>query len=619
MSGGRPRVAGLFRHLLAAFVLSWSAGTGASPLAGHPSPYLRLHAGDPVAWRELDADVMAAARDDDRLLFVSVGYFACHWCHVMQRESFRDEAIAAVLNRDFVPVKVDRELDPALDARLTSFAERLLGQAGWPLNVFVTPEGHPLFAVLYMPPEAFAATLERVQDNWRGRKEALRRAAARMETGTPPPARDTLDRDAVDALVETFVSQALVFHDDFQGGFGTVSKFPQAPALLYLLELAASANAERVRPVLELTLDAMAGGGLFDHVGGGFFRYVVDPDFATPHFEKMLYDNAQLALVYLRAETLLPGRGYGVVARRTLDFMQREMQAAGGAMIASLSAVDGNDVEGGYYLFGDDELSAILDPDRLRVVRAHCQVRGAARFAAGHHLRCSATLAHVARNLGVSEDEVAALFGSARELLLAARSRRQLPLDTKQLAGWNALALSAFSEAARVFGDDRYAAVARNVRDHLVSKHWRDGELLRAVHDDRAVGRASIEDYALVARGLLDHASLTGSANDHDLARRVVEAAARRFRDGNGWQVVAEPVLAPLPPVELVTDSPLPSPIAVLADAAMDIVDTGVDAGTAVALRQLAREALNRAHQQLAANAFFHATHIRALDRLAAR
>ena len=615
MSGRRRTSAGFLRCLLLSIGLSWVVSALAGPLADHASPYLALHADDPVAWRELDADAMARARSDDRLLFVSVGYFACHWCHVMQRESFRDEKIASTLNRDFVPVKVDRELDPALDARLVAFAERLLGQAGWPLNVFVTPEGHPLFAVLYMPPDAFAATLDRMAATWRSRADALRTAAARVESGTPPPARERLDRAEVDHLVDTFVEQALIFHDDFQGGFGTVSKFPQAPALLYLLELASSTAAGRVRPVLELTLDAMADGGLFDHVGGGFFRYVVDPDFSTPHFEKMLYDNAQLARVYLRAESVFPGRGYAGVARRTLDFMRREMRAASGAMVASLSAVDGDDVEGGYYLFDDDELAAVLDEDGLRIVRAHCQVRGAARFAAGHHLRCSATLAHVARNLGVGEDEAAALFDSARVRLLEARSRRELPVDTKQLAGWNGLALSAFSEAARRFDDGGYATVARDLRDYLVRVLWRDGKLARAVHRGAAVGRASLEDYALVGRGLLDYAALTGSTEDRAIARQIVETAASLFRDGHGWQVVAEPVLAPLPAVELVADSPLPSPIAVLADAAREIADAeGRDT-----LRRLARETLNRAYEPLVAEAFFHATHIRALDRLAAR
>ncbi len=591
----------------------WLAGPAlAGPLADHPSPYLALHAGDPVNWRELDEAAMDTARAGDRLLFVSVGYYACHWCHVMQRESFQDPAIAEKLNRDFVPVKVDRELDPALDARLNAFAERLLGQSGWPLNVFVTPEGHPAFAVLYMPPDAFAAVVERMSRLWRTRSADVRAAAARTDAGPPRPARSVIDAVEVRALRKAFVDQALILHDDFQGGFGTVSKFPQSPALDYLLALARGAEAPRVLPLLELTLDAMARGGMYDHVGGGFFRYVVDPDFSTPHFEKMLYDNAQLAIVYAHAASVLPGRGYESVARDTLDFMQREMRSPHGAFFASLSAVDDADVEGGYYLYDDEELARLLDADQLRVVRAHCDITGAARLAAGHHLRCGRPLTFAARNMGITEAEARAVFETARAALLAERANRRLPADTKLLAGWNGLALSAYGRAAALFDDQAYAQTAAGIRDYLVNVLWRDGELVRAYAGGKILGRASIEDYALVARGLWDYAQATGSEADRELARAVVNAGFSRFRDGNGWRADQGGVLAPLPPVELVADSPLPSPVGMLAGLSLDIAASFDDP----AMRRRAVETLNRAYDELAANAFFHATHIRSLNRL---
>ncbi|KAA3621590.1 MAG: thioredoxin domain-containing protein, partial [Proteobacteria bacterium] len=343
-------------------------------LRDHPSPYLALHADDPVSWREWGPAAIDAARAGDRLLFLSIGYFACHWCHVMQRESFQDEAIAARLNASFVPVKIDRELETALDARLVEFAEATLGRAGWPLNVFVTPDGYPLFAVLYAPPAQFSQVLERLEQMWNAERERLRGLARRVAAGDLPDPYRVVDDAAVEDLNRAFLQQARALHDEFEGGFGNQNKFPQAPALDYLIEFAARGEGAAV-PVLESTLDAMARGGLYDHVGGGFFRYVVDPSWNIPHFEKMLYDNAQLARVYLRADGVLPGRGYGALARATLDFMRRDMAVASGGMLASLSAVDGNGVEGGYYLFEDDELAALLDADALRVVRAACDAR----------------------------------------------------------------------------------------------------------------------------------------------------------------------------------------------------------------------------------------------------
>ena len=427
-------------------------------LEGHPSPYLALHATDPVNWRVLDEASAAAARSGDRLLFVSVGYFSCHWCHVMQRESFKNAQIAEKLNTRFVPFKVDRELQPALDARLNEFAEQTVGQSGWPLNVFVTPEGHPLHAALYMPASQLIQVLDRIDALWLQDRERLSALAARAAQSTLPEAMETIDQGAVRELERVFVAQASALHDDFQGGFGNQSKFPQAPALEYLLDLAFGPHADTVVPILELTLDAMASEGLYDHIGGGFFRYVIDPGWMTPHFEKMLYDNALLARVYLRASRLLPGRGYEGVARETLDFLRREMMTPGGGLAASLSAVDGEDVEGGYYLFRDEELAALLDARSLRVVRARCDISGVPLLSAGHHLRCSRSLRHVAKNLGITESEAHELFRKARGRLLEARAARELPVDTKVLAGWNGLALSAFVDGADAFDDPAWLA-----------------------------------------------------------------------------------------------------------------------------------------------------------------
>ncbi len=592
-------------------LLALPVGAAANQLAGHASPYLALHGDDPVEWRDWNAGAVEAARRDDRLLLLSVGYFACHWCHVMQRESFQDAGIAALLNRHFVPVKIDRELEPSLDDRLVRFAEQTLGQAGWPLNVFVTPEGYPLAATLYMPPAAFRELAERVEALWSQDRERLRELAARAAGGEPPPPAGQLDAARAGYLESVFVQQALIFHDDFQGGFSNQSKFPHAPELDYLVELQQRAPRPAVEAMLRLTLDAMADEGLMDHVGGGFFRYTVDPGWATPHFEKMLYDNAQLARVYLEAGRVLDQPRYLEVAMRTLDFMRREMASVDGAMVASLSAVDAAGVEGGYYLWRDQELEALFDPETLRIVRARCDIAGAPVLPAGHHLRCSRTLQHVARNLGIDVAEAEQRASGALEILRRAREDRSLPVDGKLLAGWNGLALSAFSEAYQALGDAEYLADARRIRNYLVDRLWDGESMARAVGADGApIGTPSLEDYVYAAEGLWRYAAVSGS-DDAVIARRLVELAWERFRHGNGWVTASRSLLAPPPPVEFVTDSPLPSPTALLILLSLEI--SGSDDSD---LRRLALAAGNRGFAELEDNAFFLAGHVRALVRL---
>ncbi len=593
-------------------LLAWPLAAAANQLAGHSSPYLALHGDDPVEWRDWDAGAVEAARREDRLLLLSVGYFACHWCHVMQRESFQDADIAALLNRHFVPVKIDRELEPSLDDRLVRFAEQTLGQAGWPLNVFVTPEGYPLAATLYMPPAAFRELVERVESLWSQDRERLRDLAARAAGGEPPPPAPVLDAARAAYLESVFVQQALIFHDDFQGGFSNQSKFPHTPELDYLVELQRREPRPAVEAMLRLTLDAMADEGLMDHVGGGFFRYTVDPGWETPHFEKMLYDNAQLARVYLEAGRVLDEPRYLGIARRTLDFMRREMASVDGAMVASLSAVDAAGVEGGYYLWRDQELEALLDPEALRIVRTRCDIAGAPLLPGGHHLRCSRTLKHVADNLGIEVAEAERRASVALEVLLSARQGRSLPVDGKLLAGWNGLALSAFSDAYAAFGDAAYLAQAGRIRDYLVDRLWDGESMARAVGADGVpIGTPSLEDYVYAAEGLWRYAAAAGS-DDAVFARRLVDLAWERFRRGNGWVTASRSLLAPPPPVEFVTDSPLPSPTALLILLSLEL--SGNDGP---GLRPLALAAGNRGFEELEENAFFLAGHVRALVRLA--
>ncbi len=586
--------------LLSVIALVAPPALAANDLAGNPSPYLAMHGQDPVQWREWGREALAEASASGRPLFVSSGYFACHWCHVMQRESYRDPDIAALLNRHFVPVKLDRELHPALDAYLIGFVERTAGQAGWPLNVFLAPAGYPLLGLTYAPPGEFRALLERVVKAWSeqsaelselARRAALERAEAESETAADPMA-----RVSADALASALRRQTRLIGDQLAGGFGNQARFPMAPNLSVLLELQARAPDEELGAFLRLTLDAMANRGLRDHLGGGFFRYTVDPDWQTPHFEKMLYTQALLASLYLRAAVVLERPGYREVARDTLDFLIAEMAGDEGAYIASLSAVDAQDVEGGYYLWRGDELARLLTEDERRLLALVWGLEGPPEHAAGLLPMREQAPADAAPGLGIDPAEADLLFEQARTKLLEARRQRDLPRDDKRLAGWNGLALSALVAGARELGEDRYRQAASALRDYLVERLW-DGERLhRAVSERGWIGEATLEDYAFVARGLADWGALSGSPPDLALSKRLVKQAWGRFHRNGGWALAAEPLLPAVPSEPAFPDSPLPSPAAVL----MALTLEGEDAD----LIARARTALEKGLPVVAANPF---------------
>ena len=338
-------------------LVSASAVLPGNRLKHNPSPYLALHADDPVAWQTWSVETLGRARSSGRLLFVSVGYFACHWCHVMQRESYRDPRIAAYLNAHFIPVKIDRELDRGIDEALQSFAGSLIHQGGWPLNAFVTPDGYPVSVVLYQTPADLLRTLTRVQERWEKDSAQLASMARAALPATPPLAAAGYAQAERTALLDAFLHQARAEADTLAGGFGEMAKFPQVPQLnLLLAHLSGSSDAETV-PWLRLTLDTMASRGLRDHVYGGFFRYATDPGWTVPHFEKMLYDNAQLATFYLRAANVLHDPQYENVARSTLDFMLTFLHdPKSGGFYSSTSAVDRKDEEGVAYLWNGQAL-----------------------------------------------------------------------------------------------------------------------------------------------------------------------------------------------------------------------------------------------------------------------
>ncbi|HJW81780.1 MAG TPA: DUF255 domain-containing protein [Acidiferrobacterales bacterium] len=595
-----------------------SLGTAhAAPLENqlrqHPSPYLALHGDDPVAWQEWNATSVERARREGKLLYLSIGYFSCHWCHVMQRESYRDAKIARYLNEHVIPVKVDRELEPALDARLIEFAEKTRGMSGWPLNVFVTPDGHPLYATLYHPPEEFHKILVRIEQLWRNDRARLA-ALARTEAVAPQgPGKPEVSGAQARALAASVVAEALKTADSVQGGFGEQSKFPQSPQLAFLLAHHERAPDPRLKEFLLLTLDAMAVNGLQDHLGGGFFRYTVDPSWKTPHFEKMLYDNAQLARLYRNAARVFGRDDYRHIAAQTLDFMLRELRAPSGAFIAALSALDDQGVEGGYYLWSAADLERLLTPVEREVYRLHAGMIDAAPFESGYLPLRALSMAEIAARRKQELADVEKQIASAEDKLRAARAQRVLPRDTKELAAWNGLALAAFAEAAQATKEPRYREAAQALRDFLAKDLWDGKTLVRSRVHGKASGKVALEDYAYVTLGLTAWAALTGEARDYALAQAVANAAWKRFYGPQGFRLEESTLLAAETGQDVLSDGAMPSPSAVLAEASLRLAEKTGDK----ALRRQALAALNSGSAAISANPFWYATPVAARLRAA--
>ncbi len=535
-------------------------------LRNHPVPYLALHGEDPIHWHEWGPEVMAKARQENRLVLLSIGYFSCHWCHVMQRESFHNPEIAGFANQYFIPVKVDREMNPALDHAMMSFAETILGRAGWPLNVFLTPDGAPVYALLYQPPEQFLQSLQRLHSLWSEKETELRRLVDNFPWQPDPKTLIPVEDADLQALLMRARQQILEQGDTFQGGFGSQSKFPSVPQVGFLLAAQAHLPDDEARHFLITTLDAMMQYGLRDHLSGGFYRYAVDPGWQIPHFEKMLYDNAMLAMLYLEAGQILDREDYLTVGKETLDFMHNYMWLDG-ALVSSLSAVDEHDVEGGAYLWHPSELRQLLTASEFAVADAVWGVSQPAEFEAGNHLRQFRNMAEAAAFLNLEVAETERLLARCREKLLTVRAARQVPVDQKLVSGWNGLALSAFARAVRYFPHGHYRHIAAELQTFLTERVMREGDapdLARAEVAGTPRGRGSLEDYAYVSQGLHDWAVLTGNRTDYDRATEVARAGWAKHLSEAGWRRGPELVRTLPDVVPLMEDGPMPSPSAVL-------------------------------------------------------
>jgi hypothetical protein len=502
----------------------------------------------------------------------------------MQQESYRNPAIAALLNRHFIPVKVDRELNAALDATLIEFASRLNGVAGWPLNVFVTPDGYPAYAVLYQPPAEFKRLLNTLAADWRTQADALKQAARDAAPASSPPSRllsrrsDAADAESVRQLQQAYLAAVWQRADSLQGGFSQVSKFPMPSHLAQLLEIHARQRDPRLAEFLQLTLDQMARRGLRDHVNGGFFRYTVDPDWQTPHFEKMLYDNAQLAPIYVRAAEVLKRPDYLALAHQTLDFMLDTLASPEGGFYTATSALDRRGREGGAYLWQAVALRRLVKPAEFDLLRNVWGLDTPAPFALGY-------LPQEQRDLSPAERaRLQPRMQAILARLKAVGRAREVPLDSKINAGLNGLALSAFSRAGQ--GVPRFEAAARKLRGYLESRLVKQGQLAKTRAGKRLFLDAELDDYAYVVAGLDDYARVYRDPSAGKLATKLAQQAWARFFSSGGWQREAKPLLATLRPQPALPDGALPSAASGLMAATRSLLRTQPDAALSSALDQ---------------------------------
>jgi uncharacterized protein YyaL (SSP411 family) len=596
--------------LITLFLLIPPAQALENQLRDHPSPYLAMHGSDPVAWQDWGQSAVGAAREQAKLLFVSSGYFSCHWCHVMQRESYQNAEIAAFLNRHFIPVKLDRELHAALDAHLIGFLEQTQGHAGWPLNLFLTPEGYPLIGTTYAPPEQFLQLIQRLQQRWEDERGRLRNLARRtmlqLALQRATVSVEPLEPMALDAAL---LEQALALADVLGGGFGEESRFPMAPQLLALLDLQARRPHPALAEFLVLTLDKLAHEGMRDHIAGGFYRYTVDPSWEIPHFEKMLYTQALLAEVFMRAADVFQRPDYDRVAFDTLRFVDREMRGEQGGYIASFSAVDSAGEEGAAYLWSIDELHALLGEQDTALARRHWRMQGMPAFL-GRHLPMHGEPADViAQHLGLAEADVMARLDEIRRRLLVVRGQRDLPVDDKILAGWNGLMLAAFASAALRWQDPGFRDAAARIRQLLVGRLWDGQRLRRAVRGDTELGKVALADYAYVAYGMDRYAALSLEPGDRTFAAALVSQAWQRFHDGKGWLLDDQPLIPGLGAEAAVSEGALPSPSAVLVRLSL--------ASDSDTLRARGRAAAEQGRANAQAEPFWYSGHHAALLEIA--
>jgi uncharacterized protein YyaL (SSP411 family) len=504
-------------------------------LINETSPYLLQHANNPVDWYAWSPEAFERATKEDKLVLLSIGYSACHWCHVMEHESFENRSIAKLMNDNFVSIKVDREERPDLDHIYMTAVQMMTGSGGWPMTVFLLPTGEPIFGGTYFPPEdrygrpGFPRVLETIANAYRTRKQEILQNAQEFRQQL---ARQTFQKSEDEtllgaSLLDTAFRAIGSRFDPREGGFGAAPKFPPSMSIDFLLRYHYRTGDDHALHMAMLTLDKMAYGGMYDQVGGGFHRYSTDDHWLVPHFEKMLYDNALLARVYVDAYRATQKPLYKRIAEETLDFVVREMRDANGAFYSTQDA-DSEGVEGKYYVWSLDEFRRVVGDDAGKL---------ADYFDVTEHGNWEETnILNIRRDADPGADSgLDAKIADAKKKLYAARLNRVKPgRDEKVLTDWNGLMLRAFAEGAAYLGREDYRAVAESNANFLLTTMWDGTRLLHSYKDGRARFNAYLDDYANLADGLVALYELTLDPKWLDAAVQIADRMIEQFWDPDG-------------------------------------------------------------------------------------
>jgi uncharacterized protein YyaL (SSP411 family) len=526
-------------------------------LINETSPYLLQHAHNPVDWFPWGEEALQRAKELDRPILLSVGYSACHWCHVMERESFENEEIARIMNEHFVSIKVDREERPDIDAIYMQAVQALTQQGGWPMTVFLTPDGRPFYGGTYFPPRdrqygreimpGFPRVLLTIADVFQNQRDKVEEQASQLanylrQAGSAP-LRSMRDASSTGALPLELLAEAsrelATDFDAVNGGFGHAPKFPNSMSLEFLLRmhlprLRGEISSKATRPELEIvetSLQHMANGGIYDHLGGGFHRYSVDAEWLVPHFEKMLYDNALLSSLYLHTYLVTGNPFYRRVAEETLDYVAREMTSPQGGFYSTQDA-DSEGVEGKFYTWTPAEIEAALPSEDAALFKRYYDVTERGNFEGKNILHVARDEQTVAADAGVSVERLREALQLGRQTLFALREQRVHPgRDEKILTAWNGLMLRSFAEAARYLDRADYLGIATRNAEFLLANLVQDGRVLRTYKDGRAHLNGYLEDYAFLADGLLALYEADFQPRWFAQARRLMDEAIALFAD----------------------------------------------------------------------------------------
>ncbi len=508
-------------------------------LIDETSPYLLQHAHNPVDWYPWGPEAIERARSEDKPILLSIGYSACHWCHVMEHESFENEEIARQMNESFVCIKVDREERPDLDSIYMNAVQMMTQHGGWPMTVFLTPDLKPFFGGTYFPPEerhglvGFPRLLAAIADSYKTRRDDVESSAEAITSELQKINRFHASDDMLtsDLLSQAFSGLIKTF-DRTNGGFGNAPKFPPSMTLMYLLRYHHRTNSPDALEMVETTLKKMAAGGMYDHLGGGFARYSVDAHWLVPHFEKMLYDNALLTRVYLYAYQATKNPDYRRIAEETLEYIIRDMTDRSGGFYSAEDA-DSEGVEGKFYVWTKAEVISILGEEEGRVFCQYYDVSERGNFEHGTSiLNTPQPIDDVARSFGIDRSSLEQIIRTGKKRLFAVREERVRPgRDDKVLTAWNGLMLTAFAEAANILGRDDYREVAVKNADFLLQSLMKENRLLRTYKDGQAKLNGYQEDYAYLIEGLLALYEATFDVKYFDTARQLADTMIEQFWD----------------------------------------------------------------------------------------